>query len=310
VDKLPEILVIFLDALDKQLWIELSKNCRVSYKFLADKLGISANAVKHRVDKLLETGLIKDWYVCFQPAMIDAQFAFIEVSTDGSCDEESMIEILGNNPMIYVVLPLTTGDYILHAFYIGASGLLELGSFIRSVGSVKDVKVHPTTAGSGEKMELNPLHLRVLRWLAEDPRASISDIARNTGLTARRVRRIIDELVSSNAFDISFIWNPNAGDSLAFISKIRYDSKETRPKDVSESIHELYPLEYFYSHVSAIETVMFSVFMVDHLFDVQQISRQLRKLHGVKALSTMIYYSATVLDPPTRVKMMELLSEI
>lgn len=299
-----------MDALDKQLWIELSKNCRVSYKYLADKLGISANAVKHRVDKLLETGFIKDWYVGFQPAMIDAQFAFIEVSTDGSSDEESMIEILGNNPMIFVVLPLTTGDYALHAYYTSASALSELGSFIRSVVSIKDVKVHPTTAGSGKKMELKSLHLRVLRWLAEDPRASISDLARKTGLTARRVRRIIDDLVNSNAFDFSFIWNPNAGDSLAFISKIRYDSKETQPKDVSQRIHELYPLEYFYSHVSAIEPVMFSVFMVDHLFDIQRISRQLRKLQGVRSLITMIYYSAIVLNPPTRIKMMELLSEI
>jgi DNA-binding Lrp family transcriptional regulator len=301
--------VIFLDAIDKQLWIELSKNCRHSYQYLADRIGISANAVRHRVEKLLETGFIKDWYVGFQPAMIDAQFAFIEVQSDGSRDEEWMIETLGSNPMIFVVLPLTTGDFALHAYYVGAAGLLELGSFIRSVESVTNVKVHPTISNEGKKLELKPLHLRVLRWLVEDPRLSISELARHTKLTARRVRKIVNEFINSNAFDFSFIWNPNAGDSLAFISKIRYDSKETQPEGVNQSIQELYPLEYFYSHISSIEPVMFSVFMVDHLFDVQKISRQLRKLNGVRALSTMIYYSATVIDPLTRIKMMELLSE-
>jgi DNA-binding Lrp family transcriptional regulator len=261
------------------------------------------------VTKLLETGFIRDWYVGFNPVMIDAQFAFIEVTTDGSHDEKWLIETLGSHPMIFVLLPLTTGDFILHAYFIGTTALLELGSFIRSVKGVTNVKIHPTTAGRGRKMELKPLHLRVLQQLDEDPRASISELARDTGLTARRVRRIVNELVESDAFDFSFIWNPNAGDSLAFISKIRYDSKEILPEEIDKRTREEYPLEYFYSHVSAIEPVIFSVFMVDHLFDIQKISNHLRKLHGVQALNTMIYYSATVLEPLTHRRMMELISE-
>ena len=299
-----------MDAIDKQLWVELSKNCRISYRYLSDKIGISANAIKNRIDNLLETGFINDWYVGFQPAMIDAQFAFIELRMDGSQDEEFMIKFLTDNPMIYVVLPLTTGDFALHAHYTDAASLLELSSFLRSIEGVTDVKIHPTISDSGKKMNLKNLHLRVLRWLVEDPRASVSNLARQTGLTARRVRRIINELEESGAFDFSFIWNPNAGDSLAFISKLRYDSKVTQSTIIDNTMKEKYPLEYFYSHISAVEPVMFSVFMVDHLFDIQMISRYIRKLTGVKALSTMIYYSATVVDSLTRIRFLELLEEI
>ncbi len=300
--------MIGLDAIDKQLWIELGRNCRHSYRYLADKIGISSNAVMQRVAKLLETGVIRKWYLAFRPAMIDAQFAFIEVKTDGSQDEDGLLKTLGTNPMIFCLLPLTTGDFALHAFYIGAASLLELTSFIRSVDGVIDVKVHPTTANAGRKMKLGPLHLRILPWLARDPRASISDIARDSGLTARRVKRLVDELVESDAFDFSFVWNPNAGEGMAFISRLTYDSKVTQPEAIDREIREVYPLEYFYSHVSAVEPVIFSVFMVDHLFAIQNISRRLRRLTGVLALNTMIYYSATVLDGLTRVRMMELLS--
>ncbi len=297
-----------LDAIDKQLWMELAQNCRYSYQYLADKIGISANAVKQRVSKLLESGFIESWYLSFRPAMINARFAFVEVKTDGSQSEEEMIHTFENHPLIYVVLPLTTGDFILHAEYTDSNSMLEMSSYIRSVEGVTNVMVHPTIAGVGKKMELGSLHLRVLRWLAEDPRASITDLARNTKLTARRVKRLVDELVESDAFDFSFVWNPNAGDSIAFISKLRYDSKETQPDDINRIIQEKYPLEYFYSHVSAIEPIVFSVFLVDHLFDIQKISRQLRKLHGIKSLSTMIYYSAIVVDSPSRVRMMEFLN--
>jgi len=298
-----------LDEIDKKLWQELGSNCRYSFQYLGDRLGISANAAKKRVEKLVDTGFIKGWYLGMRPAMIDAQFAFIEVTTDGSQDDEDLIEALGSSDMIYVVLPLTTGDYVLHAEFIGAPGLLELTSFIRQVNGVRGVKVHPTTASPGKKMELNSLHLRVLSSLVKDPRMSVSNISRNSGLTARRVRRLVDELVESDAFDFSFFWNPNAGDSMAFIAKIEYDSREAKSDDVDQIIREEYPLEYFYSHVSAIEPVMFSVFMVDHLFDIEKISRAIKKLPGVTTVSTMIYYSATILFPPTRSRLEEMLSD-
>lgn len=298
-----------MDEIDKKLWQELGSNCRYSFQYLGDKLGISANAAKKRVEKLVDTGFIKGWYLGMRPAMIDAQFAFIEVKTDGSQDDEKLAEALDSNHMVYVVLPLTTGDYALHAEFIGAHGLLELASFIRQVNGVRDVKVHPTTASPGKKMELSSLHLRVLSSLVKDPRMSVSNVSRNSGLTARRVRRIVDELIDSDAFDFSFFWNPNAGDSMAFIARIEYDSREAKSDDIDRRIREEYPLEYFYSHVSAIEPVMFSVFMVDHLFDIEKISRAIKKLSGVTTVSTMIYYSAIISFPPTRTRLEEMLAE-
>ncbi len=298
-----------LDEIDKRIWQELGSNCRYSFQYLGDRLGVSANAAKKRVEKLVDTGFIKSWYLGMRPAMIDAQFAFIEVATDGIQDDDMLVETLSSNEMIYVVLPLTTGDYVLHAEFIGASGLLELTSFIRQVSGIRKVKVHPTTASPGKKMELNSLHLRVLSCLVKDPRMSVSDISRNSGLTARRVRRLVDELIDNDAFDFSFFWNPNAGDSMAFIAKIEYDSRVAKSDDIDRRIREEYSLEYFYSHVSAIEPVMFSVFMVDHLFDIEKISRAIKKFPGVATVGTMIYYSAIVLFPPTRLRLEEMLSE-
>ncbi|UCH04508.1 MAG: Lrp/AsnC family transcriptional regulator, partial [Candidatus Thorarchaeota archaeon] len=169
-----------LDEIDKKIWQELANNCRYSYQYLGDRLGVSANAAKKRVEKLVDTGFIKGWYLGMKPAMIDAQFAFIEVATDSSQDDEKLVEALGSNEMVFVVLPLTTGDCVLHAEFIGAPGLLELTSFLRQVNGVRDVKVHPTTTSPGEKIELNSLHLRVLSSLVKDPRMSVSNISRNS----------------------------------------------------------------------------------------------------------------------------------
>ena len=50
-----------LDLLDKQIILALNVNCRTSYQALAHELGLSVNAVKKRINKLIETGVILEF---------------------------------------------------------------------------------------------------------------------------------------------------------------------------------------------------------------------------------------------------------
>lgn len=301
--------LVELDEIDKTLWQELYGNCRASYQYLANKLGLTANGVRKRVERLIESGVIIEWSISLQPAMIDSQYAFIEVMTDGTHDSDELFKQFYDKPEIYVILPLTSGDYVLHAFYNGSEGLLNLSSFLRQLNGVKETQIHPTITSIGNKIELSNLQRRVLKFLVKDPRMSISQIAQESGLTSRRVRKIVDQLQESNAFIFDFTWNPNAGDSMAFLARIEYDPKKGTSDDIENRIRADYNLEYFYSHVSAIDTVMFSVFMIQHLFDMEQIANSLKKYPGVKTVKPLIYYSATVATPLTVSHLEELLSE-
>ncbi|TFG96389.1 winged helix-turn-helix transcriptional regulator [Candidatus Thorarchaeota archaeon] len=298
-----------MDEIDKALWQELYSNCRLSYQYLADKLDLTANAVRKRIDRLIERGVIVEWSISLSPAMIDSQYAFIEILTDETLNHDELFKQFYDRPEIYVILPLTTGDFVLHAFYKGSEGLLELGSFLRQLKGVIEARIHPTTTFNGIKTEINSLQIRVLQSLVKDPRMSISQIALETGLTARRVRKIVDHLIESKSFIFDFTWNPNAGESMAFIAKIGYDPRHGTSEEIEKRIRENYNLEYFYSHISAIEPVMFSVFMIHHIFDMEKIVNQVRKYPGVKILKPLIYYSATVIEPPTITHLEELLSE-
>lgn len=298
-----------MDEVDKALWQELYSNCRLSYQFLADKLNLTANAVRKRIDRLIERGVIVEWSISLTPAMIDSNYAFIEIITDEIFDYDELFKKFYDRPEIYVILPLTTGEFVLHAFYKGSEGLLELGSFLRQLNGVKEARIHPTTTFNGNKIEINNLQLRVLKSLVKDPRMPISQIALETGLTARRVRKIVDQLIESKSFIFDFTWNPNAGDSMAFIARIGYDPKLETSEEIEQKIRKNYNLEYFYSHVSAIAPVMFSVFMIHHIFDMETIIQQIRKYPGVNTLKPLIYYSATVIEPPTMTYLEELLSD-
>ena len=125
----------------------------------------------------MESGVIVEWTLSLTPAMIDSYYSFIEVTTTAEVNHDELFKEFYDRPEIFVILPLTSCDYALHALYSGFEGLHELSSFIRQLDGVKESKVHPTTMFNGNKIELSNLDLRVVKSLYKDPRMSISHIA-------------------------------------------------------------------------------------------------------------------------------------
>ncbi|MFX1475416.1 MAG: Lrp/AsnC family transcriptional regulator [Promethearchaeota archaeon] len=56
-----------MDQLDKVILMELRQNCRVSYRAIARKLGVTFKTVRKRVDNLIETGVIRRFWDLVSP---------------------------------------------------------------------------------------------------------------------------------------------------------------------------------------------------------------------------------------------------
>ncbi len=199
-----------MDSLDKEILTILDQNCRASYRFIGDKIGISANAVRKRIEGLIEDEIIVKFYLMPRNVMVDANAFFTFFITDGT---ENVEEIFSSFEQIEEVAHLSKlsygnrGAYFATGTYQTAQGILNVTNKIRSLPHVIDVQFHPSLNVPGNKIKLTSLQKRVLTILKEDPRAAISDIASSTGLTPRRVRRVVDELMESNAFHFTVRWN-------------------------------------------------------------------------------------------------------
>ncbi|MFW9847895.1 MAG: AsnC family transcriptional regulator [Candidatus Thorarchaeota archaeon] len=199
-----------MDSLDKEILTILDQNCRVSYRFIGDKVGISANAVRKRIEGLIEDEIIVKFYLMPRNVMVDANAFFAHVITDGT---ENMEEFFSSFEHIQEVAHLSKlsygnrGAYFATGTYQTAHGILNVTNKIRSLPNVLDVQFHPSLNVPGNKITLTSLQKRVLMILKENPRAAISEIASSSGLTPRRVRRVVDELMESNAFHFTVRWN-------------------------------------------------------------------------------------------------------
>jgi DNA-binding Lrp family transcriptional regulator len=274
--------------------IEISLNCRVSYESLSKKTGLSANAVKNRVSALLESGAISRFAISLNAAMINAEYFIALVITDGTEDIDEFLNYMGKNEMVGHISLLASavgGAYLLWGQYIGSSMLSDLRKFLHHPSEVQDVELHTILWRIGKKVELTNLHLRILSVLQKNPRALINEVAQETGLAAKTVRRGIRELMHGEGVIFSARPDMAAGGLVNFYVRFEWDESETSVEEVVKWLRETYPLELWDPTISATAPVIFAEFVVDDLHQAEAIARHIRRKSFVKLTTTLVSYS-------------------
>ena len=293
--------VISLDDIDKRIILELDLDCRMTYQKMADKLGLTATAIKKRVTKLLEQGVIDRFITTLNFDMIDSDLLLAIIQTDGSEYQEDFIEKMGNDPKVIQVSSVACGKgglYCVFAVTSGVTALSDFGAFVRTLEPVIDSEIHVLLYPRGKKTTLTNLQLRVLKQLVDNPRMSIVELAELAGMTARRVRRIIDELQESEGILFSVYWNLGIGGLTEVLLRIEWDEKTASHEEIIDTLRREYPLEFWTPFISAAYPVVFARFVVEKLETIESIARTVRRSPYVKSLSTLVLYSNNIFDWP------------
>jgi DNA-binding Lrp family transcriptional regulator len=301
-----------LDSIDKRILLALDENCRLSYQALGEKLGLTATAIRKRMDRLVETGVIEEFSVILKPAMMDSDYLVALIFTDGSENDEEFMEFMGANPMVIQVGQVVTAIgrlYFLHCEYKGAEGLQSLASFIRTLDSVTDTELYTTLVQRGEKFEIKKLHLRVLKYLLKDARMQVGQLSELTGLTARRVSRAIQEMLDSNAIWFAARWNLSLGNNTEFYLRIKYDEKISEMEEMDSWFRETFRDEYWFSFCSAMEPILFAKFVTEHFRDAEQIARISKSAPFSKSVDVLLSYPVKKFPRLGRIKIEEMIND-
>jgi DNA-binding Lrp family transcriptional regulator len=283
-----------VDTIDRGIMWELHENCRISYQALAKKFGLTANAVRGRILKMMETGIIDSFIVSFSVEMIDSDLMFALVYTEGLEDTEEFITRLGQNPMVVVaglVACPEGGVYQIFAQYVKSEGLSELRAFIRSNKEVTRIEIYPILFQRGGKTKLTKADLRLLKILVEDARMPIMEIAKKTGFTSRRVRRILNHFLETDSIWTAVRWNLNASDYIQFLMRTTYDERAIAADKLVVWLKESYPRKYWDVYFVSTSPEVFVEFVVDNLRDVEHILQSMKKTEFIKTASPILRFS-------------------
>ena len=104
------------DELDRKIVTALMANARTSFAEIGASVGLSATAVKRRVDRLRETGVITGFTATVRPSALGWRTeAYVEVSCEGAAPPRRLAEVVRNHPEIAAAMTVTGGaDALLH----------------------------------------------------------------------------------------------------------------------------------------------------------------------------------------------------
>ena len=204
-----------MDETDYRLCQLMMLDPRMQYRDLADRLGLSTQAVHRRFQSLIEEGIL-------------AGFA-ADISLD--CLKAIRVCVWGRSKsqtIDNVVQPLCANDSALEIFigsgnFIYVIGLLknltDLESFVdhvKKAGQIPDVQVGIENYGfiSGLKVmrggmshgELTAFDQRIISALHRDARKSITDISGELGISIKTVRKRLSRLIDDGLIEFSLDW--------------------------------------------------------------------------------------------------------
>lgn len=104
------------DDLDRKIITALMANARTSFAEIGSSVGLSATAVKRRVDRLRETGVITGFTATVKPSALGWRTeAYVEVYCEGAAPPRRLAEVVRNHPEITAAMTVTGGaDALLH----------------------------------------------------------------------------------------------------------------------------------------------------------------------------------------------------
>lgn len=185
-----------MDEIDLRIIQELIANARVTYRELADRLGLSVNSVHKRVQALAELGVIKEFTVHLSQAALPHIFVRV-CGTSPTARMDDTVERLGKNPNTAMVA--VSGSNGLHVLGV-LDSLSELGEFVKFVAreaQICDPTVRlldlPKSRATPES-SLTHLDYRIIASLLHDSRKQAVDIGAELGVSAKTVKRHLERM--------------------------------------------------------------------------------------------------------------------
>lgn len=105
-----------MDALDRQLIACLLEDGRASYAAIGEEIGLSAPAVKRRMDRLVADGVIAGFTAILDPHLVGwTTEAYVEVHCNGTISPDELRAAFGRVPEVHAAATVSgQADAILH----------------------------------------------------------------------------------------------------------------------------------------------------------------------------------------------------
>ena len=197
---------ISVDKIDLHILSLLYANCRTPYRSIASTVGLSANAVKTRVKKMISKGIIKKFIVKVNPAIFgyEKQCFLVVRNSDKIITKEK--------DYVFNQLNLL-GDVLGYAKQLGGDTIFLLLvrpeaedkiEFVTNLLKPATIEYRFATINP-PSMNVSISDLKIIKCLLSNARMEIADIAKEASISPRTATRRIEKLTQNHILDFGII---------------------------------------------------------------------------------------------------------
>lgn len=244
-----------MDETDLIIILLLMNNSRLTYREIADHLGLSVNAIYKRVQALVEMRTIEQFNARLKPYALNAIYTFIFGQSEAK-DINKIIEELGNHSNTWQII-LSSRNYV----YLGAileniHQLDDYSSFVAQIAEIKSPQIGllsgvnyispvPYIVPKSRSPNYDRLDLEIIRSLHKDSRKPISEIAEDANSTPNTVRRRLTRLIQEGIIELSINFNPESSNDIFAVFQITINPSVDR-NEFSKLLNDKYHPNIFY----------------------------------------------------------------
>ena len=250
----------------------LLNNCRESDRQIGKELGISGGAVRVRIKKMQESGVIEKFFLKIEPPILGHGVLYFVVSGENIQEILEQVSLVGEP---YIVVPCVGGVTVCGiTIQENLEQKIELAKKL-----MKDLRVLSIFEAENSvfKSNLTKTDLEILEELIKEPRQKIEKIAKNTNLSTKTVTRCIEKLHENDGFQFTLIYDPTKIEDFiphAVLSWIHGDLKETL-----ENLNNTFSESYLQIPFIAKNQIVLFLYS-DSIFKIDRKSTRLNSSHS------------------------------
>jgi len=285
-----------MDKIDIILLQLLLANSRLSYAKLAEKLGLSVNAVHKRIQLLIEKGVIHKFTAKLGP--LAANFITVFISgTSGLSSFQDLPDKLKTHGSIYW-LTIGGGKYLYIGAYLRRIDELEsLVSYVKKEAGIPEPTVgimsFPASLFPSDPkpsdLALYDLDYKIILSLMDNSRKPVSDVADELGVSAKTVRRRLSRMIKNGLIELSLQWYPDASNDIITLFEVHL--KPDADMNKANSFPQKYSPNMLFSwSFMNIPCIVTCAVWTNTMKKLQEIRENLEKEEGVLSVVPNILY--------------------
>ncbi|HSA97858.1 MAG TPA: winged helix-turn-helix transcriptional regulator [Candidatus Nitrosotenuis sp.] len=269
-----------MDKLDIEIMHLLLDNCRESDRQIGNKIGISGAAVKSRIKKMIQNGMIENFTLKIEPPVLGYNLLYIVITGQDIDEILKQVGLIGDP---FLVVPCVGG--------ITVCGIVVKENVQQKIEIMKNlmkgVRVLSIfeAVNPGVRSDLIKTDLEIINQLMKNPIMRIDELAKSTKLSTKTVARSLKKLQNDEAIQFTLIYNPAKFDQyipfavLAWIDGSLNETLNVLKKEFSD-----YFLQKPFIAKNQIVLFLYS----NNIFELDNITHRVRNVKGVSSADLFI----------------------